>query len=246
MEGLPEQLGKAAKRHSLRLVACPEFPWASETEGPRCLIIRWQDGQAVCRESSAAERPLNATLTEDDWGAPKKLFLVCTHGSRDSCCGLKGVPIFRSLTQAGERTTLQVSHLGGHRFAPVIAAFPEWRFFGHVNPLEAHEMAQALNSGQPFLKGYRGLGRLSKAAQAVEAQLWGKHGSRLVRVEELETHKDNISVRAHLKDGETISYRAELKYFSYQAYKSCKAFRKDKLSELKLPLVENLKALQAF
>jgi hypothetical protein len=53
--------------------------------------------------------------------------LVCTHGTRDRCCGRLGTDVFRSL---GDRLPEGVrlwrtSHTGGHRFAPTGLTFPD-------------------------------------------------------------------------------------------------------------------------
>lgn len=243
IEGLPQALRKVLKRYKeidFKLVAAPSFPWPSEGSGPRALILRWKDGTTVCKEVEATPDAVTAGLSDPDWGEPRELFLVCTHGSRDSCCGLKGVPIYQNLVAKGSRAVLQASHLGGHRFAPVIAAFPEWRFFGHLSPQESLEMAECLDNNKPYLKGYRGNGRLDKRLQAVEAKLWEKYGDELFSVEELSGNKEFLKVRATLRGGQAHIFSATLKYFVYHAYKSCKDFRKEKMSELKLPLVEEL------
>ena len=243
IEGLPQDLRKCLKRFKeidFKLIAAPSFPWPSEGTEPRALILRWKDGTTVCKEVVATPESVAAGLAEPDWGEPRELFLVCTHGSRDSCCGLKGVPIYQNLVAQGSRAVLQASHLGGHRFAPVIAAFPEWRFYGHLTPQESLEMAECLNTKKPYLKGYRGHGRLDKNLQAVEAKLWERFGNDLVSVEELSGCRDSFKVKAVLRNGAETTFSASLKYFVYNAYKSCKDFRKEKMSELKLPLVEEL------
>lgn len=53
--------------------------------------------------------------------------LVCTHGTRDRCCGKFGTELFRSLegrVPAGVRLW-RTSHTGGHRFAPTGLCFPD-------------------------------------------------------------------------------------------------------------------------
>jgi hypothetical protein len=55
--------------------------------------------------------------------------LVCTHGSRDVCCGGAGTRAHRDLTALalpGVRLW-RTSHTGGHRFAPTAITFPDGR-----------------------------------------------------------------------------------------------------------------------
>lgn len=55
--------------------------------------------------------------------------LVCTHGSRDVCCGADGMRLYTDVV-ASELPGVRVwrtSHTGGHRFAPTAVTFPEGR-----------------------------------------------------------------------------------------------------------------------
>lgn len=64
--------------------------------------------------------------------------LICTHGSRDRCCGQVGSLLFLEL--AGRLPAnirlWRASHTGGHRFAPTGVSFPDgltWAFLdGHI------------------------------------------------------------------------------------------------------------------
>lgn len=55
--------------------------------------------------------------------------LVCTHGSRDRCCGSDGMRVFGNLVRRdlpGVRLW-RTSHTGGHRFAPTAVTLPDGR-----------------------------------------------------------------------------------------------------------------------
>ena len=48
-------------------------------------------------------------------------YFVCTNGQRDVCCARFGLPVYAGLrAQVGQRVW-QVTHLGGHRFAPNVS-----------------------------------------------------------------------------------------------------------------------------
>lgn len=58
--------------------------------------------------------------------------LICTHGSRDRCCGQLGTALFLDLLDQSLDGTLpanvrlwRTSHTGGHRFAPTGMTFPD-------------------------------------------------------------------------------------------------------------------------
>ena len=72
------------------------------------------------------------------------LTLVCTHGRRDVCCALLGNALYDALVCVGPArdggelpTVWQTSHLGGHRFAPVVLSLPDGHCYGRVAPAEA-------------------------------------------------------------------------------------------------------------
>ena len=58
---------------------------------------------------------------------------VCSHGSHDTCCATFGYPVFEALrgkyagVNGNGLRVFQVSHLGGHRFAPNVLDMPQGR-----------------------------------------------------------------------------------------------------------------------
>ena len=243
VEGLISDLRSVLKGHKgedVRLIATPEIPWGDTSLKPRGLLLRWSGTSSLCEEIEASPEALKAALSAPPSGQATPLYLVCTHGSRDPCCGLLGIPLYKTLSQASKRAVLQVSHLGGHRFAPVVATFPEWRIFGHLTAEIALRLDSALAEGAPFLEGYRGHGQLSPQLQVVEAALWEKFGADLLGVRQRAGDKRSLTVEAHLKDQPDRLYQAELDEFRYHGYKSCKDYRKGKPSELKLPRLKSL------
>jgi len=106
--------------------------------------------------------------------------LVCTHGSRDACCGKFGYPVYNLLTRRFAGPQLRVwraSHIGEHRFSPTLMDFPEGRYWGHLEPWAAEAIARqdgeaAAVSG--FCRGWAGLeGRFEQLA---ERELLARHG----------------------------------------------------------------------
>jgi len=63
---------------------------------------------------------------------------MCTHGSRDTCCGGVGTHLYEALagTFARSGATVRrerISHTGGHRFAPTAITFPDGYAWAHLD-----------------------------------------------------------------------------------------------------------------
>lgn len=98
--------------------------------------------------------------------------LVCTQGSHDVCCGTEGSRLANELDGAPGfqgMDILQVSHTGGHRFAPTAVTFPSGRMWAFV---EREQLAQIQNETgspadvAPFCRGWWGAD--SPASQMAE------------------------------------------------------------------------------
>ena len=76
---------------------------------------------------------------------PKRTWLICTHGSRDVCCGSKGASFALDVRQRlGGAEQRRVSHLGGHRFAPTVLEMPSGRTWAYATS----DLIQAREAGQ--------------------------------------------------------------------------------------------------
>jgi hypothetical protein len=246
MEGLAETLRPVLKKHrsvDAKLLAAPEIDWLEPCESPRALLVRWTGRNAVYQAFPATPEALREALDSPLPSQKFQAYIVCTHGSRDPCCGLLGIPVYQALSAQGSRPVLQVSHLGGHRFAPVVGVFPEWKFYGRLKPDEFLLLNRALDNGEPYLKGYRGHGQLKGYLQVVEARLWEENGRAPEWVRKISGDKRDLTVEAGFASGETRHYQARLDTLVYQGYESCKDHRKGKESSLKLSVLKSLKAV---
>lgn len=75
-------------------------------------------------------QPAKASASNRETGVVD--LLVCTHGSRDRCCGQAGTVLFLEVEDAvrasEDLTSVRVwrtSHIGGHRFAPTALTLPD-------------------------------------------------------------------------------------------------------------------------
>lgn len=121
----------------------------------------------VAQELDSLEQLPLATGAGDPVSGP--LVLVCVHGRRDACCARLGLPLFTALSGSIPPPRLwQVSHLGGHRFAPNVLVLPHGIQLGRVPLDRAQGVAALLENGRIPLDLYRGRTLYAPAVQAAE------------------------------------------------------------------------------
>ena len=162
----------------------------SKQDGWKVLYIRkqgctgqnvywWDLNKGTCKVARISSDWTNGFEVNAAWEHPQDIglgspqVLVCTHGTRDRCCGVLGGAIFAQL-----RTRLQsilpdavwqVSHLGGHRFAPTALCLPLGVVLGRIQVEDCQSVANAVLMNNPSTLRtdiIRGDVRLSKPAQA--------------------------------------------------------------------------------
>ena len=107
--------------------------------------------------------------------------VVCTHGSRDVCCGKFGYPVYdllrRRHARSGWLRVWRSSHIGGHRFAPTMIDYPEARYWGHLEPWAAERVVARrgpISDLGRFYRGWSGLG--SPFEQVAEREIFAREG----------------------------------------------------------------------
>ena len=107
--------------------------------------------------------------------------VVCTHGSRDVCCGKYGYPVYdllrRRHARSGRLRVWRSSHIGGHRFAPTMIDYPEARYWGHLEPWAAERVVARhgpVSGLGRFYRGWSGLG--SPFEQVAEREIFAREG----------------------------------------------------------------------
>jgi hypothetical protein len=98
----------------------------------------------------------------------RPIYLVCTNGRRDICCGRAGAAVASALDpELGDRLW-ETSHVGGHRFAANLVALPHGLVFGRLDPESAARTVAAYESGRIELAHFRGRTTRTPEEQAVE------------------------------------------------------------------------------
>lgn len=147
--------------------------------------------------------------------------LVCTHGSRDSCCGKYGFPLYDVLRKAARPyfgqplRVWRTSHIGGHRLAGTMLDFPYGHYWGHLTfPIlpTLLEYCGSVEAVQPFYRGWAGL---DKITQVAEREIWMREGWRWLNYQKRGRHtslnkrQTEIELDYHSPDGQDVGcYRA--------------------------------------
>jgi len=206
---------------------------------PKVLVYRFESERALeasCPASAAADW-MESALQGPPQGVPAEpCFYVCTHGSRDSCCGKLGVPLLQAARALNKRAVHECSHLGGHRFAPTVLLLPEWRVYGRVPPERAGDLLDGRLSAE-FLRGSCYLEPLLQVAQpAIE----GVMGASVERLELLESAGSRHTLRAETRYGQVRTFTAVIGAERKQSPLSCGDAKTGEHMEYRLESLDSL------
>ena len=140
-----------------------------------------------------------------------ELYTVCTNGRHDPCCAAYGAPVYQALADhAGPERVWQTTHIGGHRMAATLIAFPQGIVYGHLDPNDVESLVMNHRAGYILTHKYRGRGcyagqQLDEAAHlaagAAEATIreatrqYGVDDLRLTEVINLKGGQQRVSFR---------------------------------------------------
>ena len=96
--------------------------------------------------------------------------MICTHGAGDTCCASIGYPIYEKILssqQSGKINAFQVSHIGGHRFAPNIIDMPDGRNWVKISKDSIDAFIEKQNPMNSFKENYRGWTMLKNGFEQV-------------------------------------------------------------------------------
>lgn len=142
----------------------------ADREDPRVLEWHPSGADALCQIDLVAA--LDAGTHPGATLRREPLHLVCTHGKRDRCCALAGIPLSRAMAELAPDEVFQSSHVGGHRFAPNVLSFPEGVCYGRLSLDDAAGLVEAHRRGELHrLEALRGRMRFSPPVQAAEVFL---------------------------------------------------------------------------
>ena len=123
-----------------------------------------------------------AGRSASEFDSPAVDVLVCTHGTRDSCCGRRGASLAADLAAAGFRAgenLWRTSHMGGHRFAPTFMVLPQGTVWGFADVGLVTRVVEQAGDFADAAGQYRGCPGLDgPQVQALEAQVLRRVGWR--------------------------------------------------------------------
>ncbi|GAA3041574.1 hypothetical protein FHS39_004867 [Streptomyces olivoverticillatus] len=150
------------------------------------------------------------------------LALVCTNGKRDRCCALLGRPLAAELAASGGTEVWEVTHIGGHRFAPTLFVLPYGYAYGRATAHAVKDALHAAREGRVATAGCRGRSAWERPAQAAELAvraLTGEEDADALDVAATEgaaprwrvtvTHHDGRSWRVEVEQGAAAPPRPE-------------------------------------
>lgn len=102
------------------------------------------------------------------------VLLVCTNGTRDTCCARLGRPIAQAAAVASPERVWEVTHTSGHRFAATTVLLPSGFLHGRV--LDAAPLLARADTGSLELAGLRGRSCWPPAGQVAEELVRSSEG----------------------------------------------------------------------
>lgn len=145
--------------------------WAVDTVRGTWVRGTWRTADDVV----AAARSLGTELSASDTDADP-MIVVCTQGTRDACCAVRGRPIVSSLAREWPEEVWECTHLGGHRFAGTLLALPAGACYGYLDPRSAADVVRGHLEGRVDGAHLRGVTRWEPAVQAALARVVTDHG----------------------------------------------------------------------
>ena len=103
----------------------------------------------------------------------EKIYIICTNGEYDRCCGKYGMPLYLEITKGKYgANTWETNHIGGHRFAPTFVCLPDGVVYGRVREAEGAEgLMNQIEEGKVDIEYFRGRSCHSSEVQASEYYL---------------------------------------------------------------------------
>lgn len=114
--------------------------------------------------------------------------LVCTNGRRDVCCAVRGRPLVAAAHRLTPDRVWEVSHTGGHRFAPTAVLLPWGQGYARLDEQQVGRVLESSRTGQTPTellgpRHDRGRSALDPAAQCAESHV--RAAIRETRIESL-------------------------------------------------------------
>lgn len=142
--------------------------WALADVTPGVETVRWgrfrDDAELLAIDPRAVLDP-----ARDAGSGPQRVALVCTHGTRDVCCAVRGRPVADAVYGMAGWDVWECTHVGGDRFAANMVVLPTGDMFGRLDAGTAPGVLAAYEAGQLVGTHHRGRCGVAPVEQAVAA-----------------------------------------------------------------------------
>ena len=117
-------------------------------------------------------------LKSDKHISKENLYILCTNGEYDTCCGKFGMPVYLDVAKGNYAAqTWETTHIGGHRFATTFVCLPHGLVYGRVREgAVAESLIKEYEDGRVDLQSYRGRSCYPYEVQAAEYYLRNETG----------------------------------------------------------------------
>ena len=111
-----------------------------------------------------------------------ELYTVCANGRHDPCCAAFGAPVYQEFARLARGDKVwQTTHIGGHRMAATLIAFPQGIVYGHVDAQDVESLLLNHRAGYILTHKYRGRGCYAGCELDGEAHLAAGAAEALIR-----------------------------------------------------------------
>jgi hypothetical protein len=150
-----------------------------------------------------------------EFESPAVDVLVCTHGTRDSCCGRRGAQLALELAEPGRLTgqnLWRTSHMGGHRFAPTFLVLPAGTVWGYADTDLVTRVVRRAGDFADVAGQYRGCPGLgSPQVQALEAEVLRRVGWSLLDRQRTGSFEGINALLTWREDGQAVTWGGEVR-----------------------------------
>jgi hypothetical protein len=141
--------------------------------------------------------------------------LVCTHGTRDSCCGRRGTSLAVELAESRRFTgenLWRTSHMGGHRFSPTFLVLPQGTVWGFADVDLVGRVVRQAGDFADAAGAYRGCPGLDgPQVQALEVEVLRRVGWSLLETERTGTFDGTHAQLTWQEGGQTVTWTGEVR-----------------------------------
>jgi hypothetical protein len=216
-----------ALRYRLQAVV-PADPAADPRER-RVILHARRPGETAFSGYRRFESPIGESLTEavaaltaaaasdspSELASPAVDVLVCTHGTRDSCCGRRGAGLAVELAASGRfagENLWRTSHLGGHRFAPTFLVLPQGTAWGFADADLVTRVVRQAGDFADAAGAYRGCAGLDgPQVQALEVEVLRRVGWSLLETERTGSFDGTHAQLTWREGGQTVTWTGEVR-----------------------------------